>query len=1413
MGSDSVRSKSASSDNDTVLSNRDVSKEVEPSQVGRLNLDSGNEEVRTRGHFWEFWIPQDPPAPPPSNLWSAEETPLAKASIFSILWFSWITPIMTLGYQRTLQASDLWKLDENRTSAVLADNFEKALAKRFEDAEKWNKGILNGTIHPSVFRRAVWFFRSLASLTHFSDAYASLESDWRREGGQKSPNVALALNDTLGRFFWIGGLFKVIADTAQLMCPLLVKQIIYFAQERERAKQAGLPKPNIGRGIALAIGLFLLTVFFSITQNQFFWRSMISGAMARATLVSSMYKRSVKLTGKARTTLSNSDIVNHISTDVSRVDICCHWFHASWTAPIQISVCLIILLVQLGPSALAGFALFLLIGPIQQQVMAFQFRTRQTSMKSTEHRAKTLLEALGSMRIVKYFTYETSFLNRISEVRKTELKSVRTILNAESGNFALAHSVPYLAATLAFITYTQVKKEFDAAVIFASLALFQLLRQPMMFLPRGLSAIADARSAFARLDKVFHAELMREDPIVVNEAQEWGLLVENATFEWEEALLKDDSGELREKSADTPFQLRDVNMRVARGSLVGIVGRVGSGKSSLLQAIIGEMRKLSGEVSFGGRTAYCPQTAWIQNASLRSNIIFGQPFEEERYWQAVESACLLPDLQLLADGDLTEIGEKGINLSGGQKQRINIARALYFDADVIILDDPLSAVDAHVGKSLFHSAILALAKRGKTVLFVTHALHFLSFCDYIYTLDSGRIAEQGTYQALITAKGEFARLDEEFGGNDPGSLAAKGSQSVVLEEVQSKSSELRKRYPGKGTLEGKLIVKEARHTGTIANNVWLSYLSAGRGFITIPILVLAGILMQGAQIVGSYTLVWWQTNFFDRPFSFYQMLYAVLGITQAICSLGLGVSVDIISYLVSRNLHQLSIHNIFHAPMSFFDTTPLGRILGVFGKDIDIIDNQLPVSMRMLILTVSGVAGSIITISVVEPYFIIVAFFMGIGYVLFSSFYRASAREIKRIDSMLRSLMYSHLSESLTGLSTLRSYGQVSRFVRDNEFFTDLENRAIFLASTNQRWLTVRLDICGALLVFFVAFFAVIDVSKINPAQVGLILTFTTSLIQTCAMVTRQVAEVENYMNAVERVSHYSDQTVISQEAAHEKPETKPGPQWPESGAIEFKDVSMKYRPGLPNVLHSISMSIKGGEKIGVVGRTGAGKSSLVMTLMRIVEYSGTVLIDGVDISTLGLKDLRSKISIIPQDPTVFSGTVRTALDPFSLYDDARLWDALRRSFLVGSDSQGADSEKIDDEGGVNVSRITLDTVLEAEGLNLSVGERSLLSLARALVKDTKVVVLDEATASVDLETDKKIQQTIQTQFVGQTLICIAHRLRTILGYDRILVLDSGNIAEFDTPLSLFHQDNGIFRSLCLRSNITEKEIMSSKID
>ncbi|KIO14761.1 hypothetical protein M404DRAFT_118392 [Pisolithus tinctorius Marx 270] len=1401
----------------------------------RLRLDTGNEYVKYRQKFWQLWLPGNPPPPPPPSLEDAQLIPLANASIYSQLTYSWMTNVITLGYQRTLQASDLYKLDLSRQVGPLAEKLEAAWRRRVKAAADWNTKLDRGEMHPSIVKRLKWAIRAIPSergprKRTYSERRAELEQHWREVGGKKHASLAWALNDVFGWSFWPGGVFKVVGDVAQLMGPLVLKAIISFAEQRSAAHSAGEPLPNVGRGIGMAIGLWALTIVTSVCTNQFFWHSMETGILARAVLIACIYERGVKLTGKERVKLTNATLVNHISTDVSRIDACAQWF-VTWTAPIQVAVCLIILLVELGPSALAGFSMFILIIPIQKRLMALQRRIRQRSVVWTEQRTKVLLEILGAMRVIKYFSYEMPYLHKLSGLRKKELHEVCKIQFLTSASFALGTSLPILGTTLAFVTYTLTSHNFNTAVIFSSLILFQLLRQPMMYMPRALAAIPDAASALERLSDVFRAELIKGETMVIDKSQEEAILIRDATFEWESSEKIDQrrSGsrggrkgghaetgkEKDELRKDTPvFKVQGVNLTIPRGRLVAVVGPVGSGKSSLLQGIIGEMRKVSGHASIGGRVAYCSQTAWIQNATLRENVLFGQPFDEERYWRVIELSCLLPDLELLPDGDLTEIGERGINLSGGQKQRVNIARALYFNPEIVIFDDPLSAVDAHVGKSLFEDAILgSLRNRGITVLLVTHAIHFLSQVDYIYTMKDGMIVESGTFGELLEQDGEFARLAREYGGHTEDAKedgeedeAVLQHKNVTIEDVKLKSAKARERAEGKGGVEGHLMVKEQRNTGSVSLKVYWAYLAAGRGAVMLPLIITFMVLMQVSQIMNSYTLVWWESNTWNRPNSFYQILYGCLGVGQALLTFILGASVDLMSYFVSQNLHQQSIKKMFHAPMAFFDTTPAGRILGVFGKDVD---NKCPYSsgpapdFATVCLTLSIVLGAVIIVSILEPYFLIAVVFLVLGYSYFVGFYRASAREVKRLDSMLRSLLYAHFSETFTGLPTIRSYGEMKRFVGANRYYVDLEDRSLYPVIANQRWLAVRLEFMGAMLTFLIALLAVTDVSGINAAQIGLALTYTMMLSQMLSFVTRQTADVENNLNSVERMVQYTKEETVPQEAPHEKPDAKPPADWPRKGAIEFKDVQMSYRPGLPNVLHGISLSIQGGEKIGIVGRTGAGKSSLMLVLYRIVELSGgSVILDGIDISTLGLKDLRTKISIIPQDPLLFSGTIRSNLDPFNLYDDAKLWDALYRSCLV-------DQPSIKDERGeeTRTNRYTLDTVIESEGANLSVGERSLLSLARALVKDCKVVVLDEATASVDLETDNKIQRTITTEFRDRTLLCIAHRLRTIISYDRVLVMDAGKVAEFDTPYNLYQKEGGLFRGMCERSNITLKDI------
>nr|XP_019004389.1 uncharacterized protein I203_02506 [Kwoniella mangroviensis CBS 8507]OCF67850.1 hypothetical protein I203_02506 [Kwoniella mangroviensis CBS 8507] len=1343
-----------------------------------------------RDHWWQLWRPRNSPPPPKATLEEADEIPLATASILSKLTFQWVTPIMTKGYQRPLQATDLWKVTDH-TALPLSARFLEALELRQTAAQEWNERL--STMNPSMYLKAIWFLKALRR--------AAIEYEWRCRSGRKHGSVAWALNDVMTGF-WIGGIFKVASDVSQLMIPLLVKALINFSKEVYAANHASVPQPNIGRGIGMAIGLFFLTIMQSVCQHQFFFRSMAIGVLARATLISAIYKKAMCLSVAGRAKHPNGKLLTYLSSDISRIDYCAQCECSIWTAPIQLIITLILLIIQIGPSALVGFSLFVVLAPLQTWFMKLSFKVRKKSMRWTDSRSRLLRELLSSMEIIKVFTYEIPFLKRLSEFRRKEMIGVRKILVIRAANQALAFSVPALASVLAFVTYAATHDSLDPALIFTSLAFFNLLRQPLMFLPRALSSLTDAQNAIERLTEVFEAEV-RKNSHAIDATSEMAILVDNATFSWSVGAQANDA-----KS----FKIPNLVMKIARGKIVAIVGSVGSGKSSLLQGLIGEMSILSGSVIFGGRLSYCQQNAWIQNASVRENILFGQSWNESRYWQAVKDANLMTDLEMFADGDLTEADiDSGINLSGGQKQRVNIARAIYHNAEVVLFDDPLSAVDPHVGKALFENAILPLKAQGKTVVLVTHAIHFLPKVDHIYFMSGGSIAEQGTYEELSQSKGSAAKLFSEFGGSQKDDIEEQSDESLEEAEAANddrptglENSKLTSKAAGTGKLEGRLMVSEVRKTGSVGHKVYAGYLHAGRSRYTLPLTLLSATIMQGSQVIATVWLTWWQERRFNQPWNVYQGVYAALGISQAIFTFAMGTIMGILASLASQNLHSSALANVFYSPKSMFDTQPLGRILGVFGKDIDTIDNQLPDSLRMMALTLVTLIGSVIIITVFLHYFIVIIFFVGVGYWYFAMFYRTSSREVKRLDSMLRSLLYSHFSESLSGIATIRAYGETDRFVKENAYYMDLEDRAYLLSATNQRWLSIRLDFLGACLVFAVAIMSAKGGGGLTPSQIALCLTYLTSITQVLGMVTRQSAEVENNMNAVERVLWYADTTSVPQEAAHGIHETTPADSWPQEGAIDFENVVMSYRPGLPPVLKGLSLSVRAGEKIGIIGRTGAGKTSITMALFRLVEMSsGSIKIDGVDISKLGLNALRSRIAIIPQEPILFSGTIRTNLDPFNLYDDAVLYDALSRSCVIGDKTSGQQQS------------LHLDSVIEEEGQNLSVGQRSLVSLARALVKNVrsqrsdvdKCAIIDEATAAVDLETDSKIQQTIHREFQGKTLLCIAHRLRTIISWDRILVMNAGQIEEFDTPLNLY-DTQGLFRSMCEKSNISREEIL-----
>jgi ABC-type multidrug transport system fused ATPase/permease subunit len=1502
--------------------------------------------VKPRDRFYQFWRPKHLPPLPPDSLDDAKLIPLEGAGPISQLTYQWAQPIMILGYQRALEATDLYKLGEQKSSKAMSDEFLRLWDKRVARAAEFNAKLMSGEMPVGSKKMLKWRLANgywyLTARPKRAVDLAERERLWRAppppesrvlpvpgpKSAQKKPAVESrsghmeaqvwsCIVEQFRRDILIGVAAKLVGDIAQMTSPLLIRVIIQYGAAKYAHKlNPAAPEQSNGVGVGYAIALFAMQVTASLFQHHYFFRSMSVGVHARATLISALFQRSMELGGKDR---SPGKLLNHASTDCSRIDFAAQWGPMAFTSPFALGLCLGLLIWQIKEAALLGFALLIVFMPFQGMIMKAMFKTRKESMMYTDMRSKLINELLTSIRVVKSFAQEAKFLERLSEIRRKEMIGIRRLLIYRSVNTAVAFSLPALAAVIAFVLYYHLNQNLDPANIFTALTLFQLLRMPLMFLPLSLSAMTDAYNASMRLNSVFTSERL-EDRSEHDDTAKFALSLQDAEFQYDEVKRSEDAPKSKKKLAaehkaehkaasaaakdhespstrdkmrlalkrvghplsghatpvgndatsgsatpnavdqakaetttehiadrtadsmaavehlgpqlaetsitdhvddklvkhEEPFSLHKINLHVQRGELLAIVGPVGSGKSTLFESLLGEVRYKSGRIVWGGsgRVAYCPQTPWIQAATVRENIVFGCPFDEERYWNIVRLCELESDLAILPQGDMTEIGERGTTLSGGQKARVNLARALYFDADTYMLDDPLSAVDPHVAKSLFHNAIMGLKSRNKTVMLITHAINVLPETDRIITMLDGSIVETGTYYDLEHANGAFAHLVEEFGGaQDSDEEDEQEGIEKGLPAKERKSFTRAQMTVSTGKKD--LLSQEERNTGAMGSRVYGNYLRAGYGFIFLPLLLLAVTMSQGATVINSYWLVWWRENEFDHEPGFYMGVYAALGIAQAITTFLMGAISGIFTYYAARNLHADAIKRILYAPLNtFFDVQPKGRILNRFTKDMDTIDNLLPDSARMAIATLGTVVGAIILITVLTHYFIIACAVVVFFYALASVMYRRGAREVKRLDALLRSALYAHFSETLTGLATLRAYQETGRFQRDHHRHLDIENRAYFFSICNQRFLGVRMDAIGALLVFVTALLASVGANSLNPAKIGLALSFMLTVSQSFSWATRQVAEVENDMNSAERIQYYAND--LEQEAPQEIPEANLDPAWPKSGSIDFENVTLRYREGLPIVLKGVTLSLKGGEKTAIVGRTGAGKSSLLTCLLRLIELeAGKITIDGVDIAKIGLSDLRSRIGYLPQEPVLFSGTIRSNLDPFGVYDEARLNDALKRSYLIASEESTHLHAQHGNTGGTTdqpSSSINLDSPLDEEGNNLSLGQRSLVSLARALVKDSQIILLDEATASVDVQTDALIQATIRREFAHKTLLTIAHRLRTIIGYDKVAVFEKGEVAEFASPIELF-DNGGIFATMCEKANISRNDIIRAAVE
>lgn len=1370
---------------------------------------------------------KNPPPVPSERIPSREHN----ASFLSVLYFQWINPLMVAGYQRPLELNDIWQVNPDRSVYVLSEKLNAAYKKRKE------------------------------------------------QGGKN--RMAMALYDTFKFEFILGGSCQLTSAILQVMSPFVMKYLIRFAGEAYYASQGLGATPAIGRGLGLVFGITGMQIVQSMCTNHFIYRGMMVGGQARAVLISVIFDKAMVISGRAKAGgegaekrpdnlepgskeekefferkldkekakgvsgdgqgWSNGRIVNLMSTDTYRVDQAFGMFHITWTSILQVFLTLALLLVNLTYSALAGFALIVVLMPLLGRSIKTLMSRRTFINKITDQRVSLTQEILSSVRFVKYFGWETSFLDRLNQIRTKEINKIAFLLSIRNGIMAVSMSIPIFASMLAFITFslTHGAGSLDPAPVFSSLALFNALRIPLNLLPMVIGQVVDANASLNRIEDFLNAEDQHDEASWDAEAKH-AISVKSADFTWErtptqdseqvlgkgpkgqkqlkqekkDAKAKDKENKKEEKrrsklvekgtaeelpssvssstladADEKPFSINGIDLSIGRNELVAIIGGVGSGKSSLLGALAGDMRRTNGDVTFAGSRAFCPQYAWIQNATLKDNITFGKEYDRRWYNEVIEACALRPDLDMLPNGDMTEIGERGITVSGGQKQRLNIARAIYFNADIVLMDDPLSAVDAHVGKHIMDHAICGLLANKARVL-ATHQLHVLPKVDRIIWMKEGGIHKVATFNELMQDDAEFQKIMETTAAEE------KKEEEPNEDEIEGEKKVVRKKKGGKKPGAG-LMQAEERAVNSVGWTVYKAYLKASGSVLIAPFVIFLLIISQGANITTSLWLSWWTSNKFGYSQGEYIGVYAALGVAQALLQFAFSVFLTVYGTKASKTMLQRAYERVLRAPMSFFDTTPLGRIINRFGKDVDTMDNVLTDAIRMFSLTMAMIVSVFILIIAYYYYFAIALAPLLVMFVFSANYYRASAREIKRHEAVLRSVVFSKFSEAVNGTPTIRAYGLQKQFANSVYDAVDSMDGAYFLTYANQRWLATRLDIIGTLLVFTVGILVVTSRFSIDPSTGGLVLSYILSIVQMIQFTVRQLAEVENNMNSTERIHYYG--TELEEEAPLHLGNVQPS--WPEKGEIHFNNVQMRYRAGLPLVLQGLDMHVKAGEKIGVVGRTGAGKSSIMSTLFRLVELSGgQITIDGLDIATIGLHDLRSRLAIIPQDPTLFRGTIRSNLDPFNEHQDLALWHALRQADLVGTE------QEMSDESG----RIHLDTPVEDEGLNFSLGQRQLLALARALVRNAQIIVCDEATSSVDFETDQKIQKTIVSGFRGKTLLCIAHRLKTIIGYDRILVMDAGRVAELDRPIDLYDQ-GGIFRGMCDRSGIRREDFFSSE--
>uniref|UniRef100_A0A674ETA8 Cystic fibrosis transmembrane conductance regulator n=1 Tax=Salmo trutta TaxID=8032 RepID=A0A674ETA8_SALTR len=1250
----------------------------------------------------------------------------------------WLNPLFRIGYKRRLEEDDMYKVLPEDGSERLGEELQR----------------------------------------HWDHEVQKAAKDLR------PPKLTKVLIKCYWKPYAVLGIFTLIEEVIKVIQPVFLGKLIQYFEKYDPDNMDALYE-----AFGYAAGVCLSTLILAITHHLYFFHVQRSGMKMRVAMCHMIYKKALCLSSAAMGKTTTGQIVNLLSNDVNKFDEVTIFLHFLWVGPLQAAAVLGLLWVEIGPSCLAGMAVLVILMPTQTMFGRLFSKFRSKTAALTDNRIRTMNEVVSGIRIIKMYAWEKPFSALVNDVRRKEISKIMSSSYLRGLNMASFFAASKIIVFITFTVYVLLGNTISASRVFVAVSLYSAVRLTVtLFFPSAIEKLSETRISVRRIKTFLLLDeiVKSKHGFLQEEKQEPNVEIQDLICYWDTV-------------NDAP-SLQNLSLTVKSEQLVAVIGPVGAGKSSLLSAILGELPHDKGVLKVKGQLTYASQQPWVFPGTIRSNILFGKALHPQKYEKVLRACALKRDMELLPDGDLTVIGDRGATLSGGQKARVNLARAVYQDADIYLLDDPLSAVDAEVGRHLFEQCICGILKNKPRIL-VTHQLQYLQAANQILVLKEGHMVARGTYSELQRSGVDFTSLlkREEEGPQAPGvetESRSPCSRTLSQNSVVSHTSSIRSVKDGTEQLPTEpvqTVVEESRSEGTIGVGLYVKYLKAGANILVLIGVALLQFLAQAAYILQDWWLAYWAgeqeklnvngtvtiqngVNVTEQlNLDFYLGIYA--GLTGATLIFGFARSLVMFNVLVkaAQSLHNRMFNSILRTPVRFFDINPIGRVLNRFSKDIGQLDAALPWTFVDFIQIFLQIIGVVAVAASVIPWILIPLAPLIIIFLFLRRYFLQTSRDVKRLESTTRSPVFSHLSSSLQGLWTIRAFRAEERFQNTFDAYQDLHSgESWFLFLVTSRWFAVRLDGMCAVFVTITAFGCLLLRDQVEAGSVGLALSYAVTLMGMFQWGVRQSAEVENMMTSVERVVEYTE---LESEAPWET-QKRPPPEWPSQGLITFDRVSFSYSSDGPVVLKDMKAMFRPKEKVGIVGRTGAGKSSLVSALFRLAEPEGRIYIDGVLTSEIGLHDLRQKMSIIPQDPVLFTGTMRKNLDPFSQHTDEDLWNALQEVQL---------------KSVVEELPNKMETVLAESGSNFSVGQRQLVCLARAVLRKNRILIIDEATANVDPRTDELIQKTIRDKFRECTVLTIAHRLNTIIDSDRILVLDAGQIHAYDEPYTLLQNPDGIF--------------------